>query len=379
MKEFNPVAVEEKWRKIWEDGNRWEVPMQNPKKPYYNLMMFPYPSAEGLHIGNVYAFTASDIHGRFRRAQGYDVFEPMGFDAFGIHSENFALKKNIHPKKLVSQSIKHFRDDQLKKMGALFQWDHEVDTTDPLYYKWTQWLFLQLYKNGLAYRAKANVDFCPHCKTVLADEQVIGGKCERCESEVIQKELLQWFLKITDYAEKLLKNLEKIDWSPEVKTIQKNWIGKTDGAVIKFSIFVPSGHLPQGDNQFSIEVFTTRPDTLFGATYLVLSPEYEEIFNFKFPISNREEVDKYIKKSKAKSQEERMVAGKEKTGVELKGVRAVNPATKEEIPIFIADYVLASYGTGALMAVPAHDERDYEFAQKYALTLKEGGGTFPGY
>jgi len=271
MTHYNPIKIEEKWRKIWGEENAWKADIKNAKKPYYNLMMFPYPSAEGLHIGNVYAFTGSDIHGRYMRMKGFDVFEPMGFDAFGIHSENFAIKQGVHPKDQTGKNVAHFRE-QLKNMGAMFDWEHEVDTSSPNYYKWTQWLFLQLYKAGLAYRAKAPVDWCPSCKTVLADEQVIGGKCERCGTEVVQKELEQWFLKITKYAEKLLGNLDVIDWSEVIKKAQINWIGRSIGADLRFKIYAKgplrrssseaSGSASGGkDLGIDIEVFTTRPDT----------------------------------------------------------------------------------------------------------------------
>jgi leucyl-tRNA synthetase len=359
MEQYIPQKIEKKWRGIWERKKLWKVDVKKAKKPYYNLMMFPYPSAEGLHVGNVYAFTGSDIHGRFQRMQGFDVFEPMGFDSFGIHSENFAIKKGVHPKVQTEKNIKHFTE-QLKQLGALFAWDHAVTTSEPKYYKWTQWLFLQLYKAGLAYRAKAPVDWCPSCKTVLADEQVIAGKCERCSSEVLQKETEQWFFKITKYADRLLKNLETINWSERTKIAQRNWIGKSEGALLQF---------PISNSQFSIEVFTTRPDTLFGATYMVLAPEHKLVDELKSQIANWEEVRAYREAARKKSELERTELSKEKTGVELKGVKAVNPASKEEIPVFIADYVLASYGTGAIMAVPAHDERDFEFAKKYGLAI----------
>jgi len=361
MKEYQPQKIEKKWRRFWEKEKTFQVDLKKARRPYYNLMMFPYPSAEGLHVGNVYAFTGADIHGRFKRMQGYDVFEPMGFDAFGIHSENFAIKKGIHPRILIKRNINHFRQ-QLKNLGCLFDWRYEIDTTQPSYYKWTQWLFLQLFKAGLASRKKAPVDWCPSCKTVLADEQVIGGRCERCDSQVIQKETEQWFFKITQYAERLLKNLEKIDWSERTKITQRNWIGKSAGALIKF---------PISNYQFPIEVFTTRPDTLFGCTYLVLSPEHPLLEDLKPKIKNWPEVENYQNEAKKKTELERTALTKEKTGVQLVGLTAVNPANQKEIPIFIADYVLASYGTGAIMAVPAHDQRDFDFAQKYHLPIIE--------
>ena len=360
MKQYNHQAIEKKWQKFWEADKTWNVDLKRARKPYYNLMMFPYPSAEGLHVGNVYAFTGSDIHGRFRRMQGYDVFEPMGFDSFGIHSENFAIKKGTHPKAQTAKNIKNFTK-QLKSLGALFAWDNKIITSDPEYYKWTQWLFLQLYAMGLAYKAKAPVDWCPSCKTVLADEQVINGKCERCDSEVIQKELEQWFFKITKYADKLLKNLDTIDWSERTKIAQRNWIGKSEGALLRF---------PVANSKFHVEVFTTRPDTLFGATYVVLAPEHELVEQLQNTITNWQEVEKYRKETAKKNELERTELVKEKTGVQLKGVKVINPANKQEIPVWIADYVLASYGTGAIMAVPAHDERDFEFAKKFTLPIK---------
>jgi len=389
---YNPQKIERKWRKLWEEEGAFRIDLSRVKKPYYNLMMFPYPSAEGLHVGNVYAFTGSDIHGRFRRMQGYNVFEPMGFDAFGIHSENFAIKKGIHPKILIKNNVNHFRK-QLKNLGCLFDWRHEVDTTQPNYYKWTQWLFLQFFKAGLAFRKKAPVDWCPSCKTVLADEQVISGKCERCDAQVIQKETEQWFLKITKYAEKLLKNLGNpsasatparmtrvsmsggpkalqagIDWSPTTKAIQKNWIGKSEGWEIKFQIANWNKFVPE-DSKLQIEVFTTRIDTLFGATYLVVAPENSIIEDLKPSISNIKYVEQYIQESRAKTEIERISEVREKTGIEIKGIKAVNPANGREIPVFVADYVLIHYWTGAIMGVPAHDKRDFDFAKKYNLSI----------
>ena len=410
---YNSQKIEKKWQRVWKKTGIYQADLRRAKKPYYNLMMFPYPSAEGLHVGNVYAFTGSDIRGRFRRMQGYNVFEPIGFDAFGIHSENFAIQKGIHPKILIKKNIAHFRQ-QLKNLGCIFDWKRVVDTTNSNYYKWTQWLFLQLFKAGLAYRKKAPVDWCPSCKTVLADEQVIQGKCERCDSEVIQKDTEQWFLKITDYAEKLLKNLDWIDWSEKTKFTQKNWIGKSEGTEIKFPItellrsksegekegevlFDSDSQLPsiiakvekKESSSTSIDVFTTRPDTLFGCTYLVLAPEHPIINNLKYqtelpagsegeeenkfssPISNLKFVEKYIEDSKKKTERERVSEVKEKTGVELKGIRAINPANNREISVWVADYVLYHYGTGAIMAVPAHDQRDLDFAEKYNLPVIE--------
>ncbi|MCP6720174.1 MAG: class I tRNA ligase family protein [Patescibacteria group bacterium] len=364
--------IERRWQKFWREKKVYEpLNMTRGKpnlklstsrqKPFYNLMMFPYPSAEGLHVGNMYAFTGGDVYGRFKRMQGFNVFEPMGLDGFGIHSENYALKIGVHPMKQAEISEKRFYK-QLEMIGNGFAWDERLETYDPKYYRWTQWIFVQLFKHGLAYRKKAPVNWCPSCKTVLADEQVITGRCERCSHLVIKKELEQWFFKITKYADKLLKNLDKIDWSERVKIAQRNWIGRSEGAEIEFRI---------KNHESSIKVFTTRPDTLFGATYMVLAPEHELIENLESSINNLEEVKKYVKKAGSESDEERIAEDREKSGVELKGVKAVNPATKEEIPIWVADYVLGHVGTGAIMAVPAHDERDLEFAIKYDLPVRQ--------
>jgi len=369
--------IEKKWTKKWLDTKIYEPDLDKAKKPFYNLMMFPYPSAEGLHIGNMYAFTGSDIYGRFQRMQGYDVFEPIGLDGFGIHSENYAIKIGTHPIEQSKISEKNFYR-QLQEIGNGFSWDERLETYDPNYYKWTQWIFIQMYKNGLVERKKASLNWCPSCKTVLADEQVISGECERCGTTVTKKDLEQWFFKITKYTEKLLKNLEKIDWSENVKIAQKNWIGKSEGALLRFDVRVvrnvgneQARQVKQSDNSNSITVFTTRPDTIYGATYMVLSPEHELVEKFKDRIENFEEVEKYVKKAKSKTENERIIEGKVKTGVELKGIKAINPATKEEIPVWVADYVLASYGTGAIMAVPAYDERDEEFAKKFNLKIVE--------
>ncbi len=358
---YDHKRVESKWQKQWLKERVYEPDFSGAKAPFYNLMMFPYPSAEGLHVGNMYAFTGSDIYGRFKRMQGHDVFEPIGLDGFGIHSENYALKVGTHPADQAKTSEKRFYD-QLASIGNGFAWDERLETYDPEYYRWTQWIFVQMWKHGLAYRKKQAVNWCPSCKTVLADEQVENGKCERCNSVVEKRDLEQWFLKITHYADKLLKNIEKLDWSEKVKIAQKNWIGKSEGAEITFKIV---------DSEFEIKVFTTRPDTLFGATYLVLAPEHELIRELEVNIKNQKEVADYVAKSIAKPIEERLIEGKDKTGVELKGVKAINPVNGEEIPIWVADYVLGSYGTGAIMAVPAHDERDFEFAKKFDLLIRQ--------
>lgn len=372
MEKYNPQKIESKWRKYWEARKLYQVDLKNAKKPFYNLMMFPYPSAEGLHVGNVYAFTGSDIYGRFKMMQGYDVFEPMGFDAFGIHSENYAIAKGIPPQELIPRNIHHFKEDQLKKIGAMFDWSCEVNTTDPKYYKWTQWVFIQLYKNGLAYRKKSSVNWCPSCKTVLADEQVINGRCERCGTEVVKKKTEQWFFKITKYANRLLQNLDWIDWSEITKEAQRRWIGRSEGALIKFKVKSQKSKVKnKGDKEpeVDIEVFTTRPDTLFGATYMVLAPEHPLVKKIT-PKERKKDVDKYIEDSKNKTEIERTSKEKEKTG-RFTGSYAINPANGREIPIWISDYVLMSYGTGAIMAVPAHDKRDWEFAKKFGLQIIE--------
>jgi leucyl-tRNA synthetase len=548
--------IERKWQKFWRKKRLYEPDLKNAKKPFYNLMMFPYPSAEGLHVGNMYAFTGSDIYGRFKRMQGYDVFEPIGLDGFGIHSENYALKINAHPMEQAKVSEKRFYK-QLESIGNGFAWEEKLETYDPEYYKWTQWIFIQMFKHGLAYRKKAPVNWCPSCKTVLADEQVVRKSkiknqksktaevavsvCERCETPVVKKDLEQWFFRITDYAERLLQNLERLDWSEKVKIAQKNWIGKSEGAELEFEVrtrekpnfvllhgyrgspernFFPwlkkelsrRGYkvqaplLPHSDKAKAneknalevlrrkvkfdkntillghslgtvvamkavqelkhpirrlvlaggfikpkfkdhprpfektftwkfdfakikrnapdihilhdlndkiiplscardlsaalgvepvlfeaqkmhicgrqepavlencldlIRVFTTRPDTLFGATYMVLAPEHPLVSRVKRQVSNWKIVEAYVRKAQAKSEAERIAEGREKTGVELKGIKAVNPATGKEIPVWVADYVLAGYGTGAIMAVPAHDERDFEFAKRYKLPIVE--------
>ncbi|QQG44956.1 MAG: leucine--tRNA ligase [Candidatus Sungiibacteriota bacterium] len=361
---YDPKTIEKKWQARWLKEKTYEPDLRRAKKPFYNLMMFPYPSAEGLHVGNMYAFVGADIYGRFKRMQGYDVFEPIGLDGFGIHSENYALKIKKHPADQAKVSEKNFYR-QLETVGNGFAWQEKLETYDPDYYRWTQWIFIQMYKHGLAYRKKAQVNWCPSCLTVLADEQVLAGECERCETEVIKKELEQWFFKITDYAERLLKNLDTLDWSERIKIAQRNWIGKSEGALLRFNVRCQMSDVRCP----SVEVFTTRPDTLFGATYIVLGPEHQLISKIRNQISNIKEVEGYITGAKTKTDEERIAEGKEKNGVELKGIKATNPANGEEIPIWVADYVLGNVGTGAIMAVPAHDERDMEFAKKFNLPV----------
>jgi len=357
---YDHRAVEKKWRGRWEERGSHRVDLDRAKRPFYNLMMFPYPSAEGLHVGNVYAFTGSDIYGRFMKLRGYDVFEPIGFDAFGMHSENFALKKGIHPAELVPRNISHFSDNQLKLIGNMYDWTRQVDTTDKNYYKWTQWIFVQLFKHGLAYREEASVNWCTSCKTVLASEQVISGECERCSSAVVQKKMLQWFFRITSFAGRLHENLRTIDWSEITKSAQRNWIGKSVGAEIDFPV--------EGLDE-SIRVFTTRPDTVFGATYMVLAPEHPLVERIT-TVDRKDAVKAYVAASASKSELERIDDAEKKTG-EFTGGQAINPATGGRIPIWVADYVLIGYGTGAIMAVPAHDTRDFAFAKEFGLPIVE--------
>ncbi|HET7251330.1 MAG TPA: leucine--tRNA ligase [Gemmatimonadales bacterium] len=355
---YDPAAIEAAWQARWAERRTNEPDLDRPARPFYNLMMVPYPSAEGLHVGNMFAFTGADIHGRFQRLMGNTVFEPIGYDAFGIHSENYALSKGINPAKLIPENIATFRR-QLHRMGGMFDWRHELSTTDPGYYRWTQWLFLQLFKAGLAYRKRAAVNWCPRDKTVLANEQVINGHCERCGTAVEQRSLDQWFFRITDYAGRLLDNLDRLDWSESTVALQRNWIGRSEGAELAFR--TPAGQ--------EITVFTTRPDTVFGATYLVLAPEHP-LVDALTAAEQRTAVRAYQREVQGRDVVSRRVGEKKKTGVFL-GSYAKNPATDEAIPIWIADYVLMEYGTGAIMAVPAHDTRDHEFATQFKLPIRE--------
>ncbi|MBL8977580.1 MAG: leucine--tRNA ligase [Gemmatimonadetes bacterium] len=359
---YRPDEVEAKWRARWAERGTNQPDLDRPRRPFYNLMMFPYPSAEGLHVGNMFAFTGSDVYGRFKRLQGYDVFEPIGFDAFGIHSENYAIKVGLHPAQLIPKNIANFTR-QLERIGGMFDWRHALSTTDPEYYKWTQWLFLQLFKAGKAYKKKAAVNWCPNCKTVLANEQVEHGLCERCGTPVEQRFLEQWFFRITEYADRLLRNLDTIDWSETTRTAQRNWLGKSEGAEISFE--VPSDRRTGGPA--SITVFTTRPDTIFGATFMVLAPEHPLVATLTTP-DRKAVVEAYVKAAAAKDLVARKVGEKDKTGVFI-GAYATNPATGKPVPVWIADYVLMEYGTGAIMAVPAHDERDFAFATQFGLGI----------
>lgn len=357
---YDPPTVERHWQAEWTRTGIYQTDIAHAEKPFYNLMMFPYPSAEGLHVGNMYAFTGADIYGRFMAMRGQDVFEPMGFDAFGIHSENFAIQRGVHPRLLTAENVERFRETQLKRSGNRFDWSHEVNTTEPGFYRWTQWIFLQLFKAGLAVRRKAPVNWCPKDHTVLADEQVIDGRCERCGTLVEQRDLEQWFLRITAFAERLLANLDHLDWSENVKTAQRAWIGRSVG--LQFAMAV------DGHPDISIDVFTTRPDTVFGVTYVVLAPEHALVERLTTP-EQQPAVAAYRAHTRTRSELERQQSAREKTGV-FTGAYAVNPANDERIPIWIADYVLASYGTGAIMAVPAHDARDWEFANAFGLPIR---------
>src|SRR3989344_5522085 len=379
--DYNPGQIEPYWQKAWQESAVYEPDLLVVKQPFYNLMMFPYPSAEGLHVGNMYAFCGSDIYGRFKRMQGYDVFEPIGLDGFGIHSENFALKIGQHPKNVIRRTEANFYR-QLHAIGNAFDWSHRLETYDSNYYKWTQWIFIQLFKNGLAYRAKASVNWCPSCKTVLADEQVINKSkvksqkskvgtrvlpgdrqvCERCQSPVEKIELSQWFFKTTAYAQRLLDGLNKIDWSEKVKIAQRNWLGRSDGVLLKFSSDI--------ERDSFIEVFTTRPDTIYGATFLALAPEHPSLplIIDKSKGLLRQRIREYVDYSKNKSFEERRI--KSKTGIKT-NFHGVNPLSGEKVSIYIADYVLPSYGTGAIMGVPAHDQRDFEFAKEHGIEIIE--------
>ena len=357
--DYNFAEIEKKWQVRWEESKLYQTDFNKSEKKLYCLVMFIYPSGDRMHIGHWYNYAPTDSWARFKRMQGYNVFEPIGYDAFGLPAENYAIKKGIHPAVSTAQNVKLIRE-QLKAMGAMYDWDCEINTSEPEYYQWTQWLFLQLYKKGLAYRKKASANWCPSCKTVLANEQVIDGRCERCDSDVFTQDREQWFFKITDYAERLLEGHGRIQWPEKTLSMQKNWIGKSVGARISFPV--------QGRSE-AIEVFTTRPDTLWGVTYMVLAPEHPLVATLTRS-EQREAVDSYVNQARRQKEIDRMSTEKEKTGVFL-GSYCVNPVNQEPIPIWIADYVLVTYGTGAVMAVPAHDQRDFEFAVKYQLPIRE--------
>jgi leucyl-tRNA synthetase len=361
--QYDFAIFEPKWRDRWEASGVYQADLRHAPKPYYNLMMFPYPSAEGLHVGNMYPYTGSAIHGRWMSMRGYDVFEPMGFDAFGIHSENFAIKRGVHPTVLTARNVTHFRENQLKRIGNRFDWSHEVDTTDPRYYRWTQWIFIQLFKAGLAVRKSAAVNWCPNDKTVLADEQVINGYCERCGALVERRELEQWFLKITDYADRLLENLKTLDWSERVKTAQRNWIGRSEG--LQFALAVAGA---PGDPSQSIEVYTTRPDTIYGVTFVAISPEHPLAAAISDD-AHAAAVAAYAGEAARQRSGDFAEEARPDTGV-FTGRYAIHPLTGERVPIWVASYVLMDYGTGAIMGVPAHDSRDMSFAQAMGLPIR---------
>ncbi len=362
MKEYyNHHEVEPKWQKIWDDEKAFATSTDYSKPKYYALVEFPYPSGQGLHVGHPRPYTALDIVARKRRMQGYNVLYPMGWDAFGLPTENYAIKNHIHPKIVTKNNVERFKN-QLHSLGYSFDWDREINTTDPGYYHWTQWIFLKLFNAGLAYKTEMPINWCTSCKVGLANEEVVNGVCERCGSEVVRKVKSQWMLKITEYAEKLIEGLDSVDYVERIATQQKNWIGKSTGAEVKFAL---------AGKEDTLTVYTTRCDTLFGATYMVMSPEHPYIDKYKDSIENWDEVVKYREEAAKKSDFERAELAKDKTGVELKGLSAINPVTDKEIPIWISDYVLMSYGTGAIMAVPAHDERDWDFAKKFNLPIIE--------
>lgn len=358
---YNFKEVERKWQEKWYREGTFNAKDDYTMKKWYGLIEFPYPSGQGLHVGHPRSYTALDIIARKKRMEGYNVLYPIGFDAFGLPAENYAIKNHVHPKITTENNINHFRE-QLKALGFSFDWSREVDTTDPNYYKWTQWIFIQLYKKGLAYKATMPINFCTGCKVGLANEEVVNGVCERCGSPVVQKEKSQWMLGITKYAQRLIDDLDDIDFLEKIKTQQRNWIGRSEGAEVNFKLTV-------GDD--SLLIYTTRPDTIFGATYMVVAPEHNLIEKYADKITNLEEVKAYQEKAALKSDFERSEMNKDKTGVEIKGIKAINPLTKEEIPIWVSDYVLITYGTGAIMAVPAHDDRDFEFATKFNLPIKQ--------
>ena len=363
---YNFREIEGKWQEKWYREGTFNAKQDfSNKKKWYGLIEFPYPSGQGLHVGHPRSYTALDIIARKKRMEGYNVLYPIGFDAFGLPAENYAIKNHVHPKITTENNINHFRD-QLKALGFSFDWSREINTTDPDYYKWTQWIFIQLYKKGLAYKATMPINFCTGCKVGLANEEVVNGVCERCGSPVVQKEKSQWMLKITEYAQRLIDDLGDLDFLDKIKAQQTNWIGRSEGAEVNFKLAANGEALDS-----TLLVYTTRPDTIFGATYMVVAPEHDLIKKYADKITNLDEVTAYKEKAALKSDFERAELNKEKTGVEIKGIKAINPLTNEAIPVWISDYVLITYGTGAIMAVPAHDERDFEFATKMGLEIKQ--------
>ena len=358
-KEYNPNAIEKKWQKIWDEDKTFHSEIDSDKEKYYALVEFPYPSGQGLHVGHPRPYTALDVVARKRRLEGYNVLYPMGFDAFGLPTENYAIKNKIHPAKVTEDNIKNFKN-QLKSIGFSFDWEREINTTDSDYYKWSQWIFIQLFKHGLAYKNEISVNWCPSCQVGLANEEVVDGKCERCGSEVVHKMKNQWMLKITEYADRLIDDLDEVDYEDRIKAQQINWIGRSKGANVDFTI---------KDTDHKLTVYTTRPDTIFGVTYMVISPEHPILDQYKDKINNFDEVISYQEEARKKSDFERAELNKDKTGVMLDGISAINPLSGKEIPIWVSDYVLMTYGTGAIMAVPAHDSRDYEFAKTFDMPI----------
>ena len=358
---YNHKVVEKKWQKVWDDEKAFAATNDYSKPKYYALVEFPYPSGQGLHVGHPRPYTALDIVARKRRMQGYNVLYPMGWDAFGLPTENYAIKNKIHPKIVTENNVKHFKD-QLHSLGYSFDWDREINTTDPKYYKWTQWIFLKLFKAGLAYKKEMPINWCTSCKVGLANEEVVNGVCERCGAPVVRKVKSEWMLKITDYADKLIEGLNDVDYIERVKVSQKNWIGRSTGAEVDFQI---------KDTEDKLRIYTTRCDTLFGVTYMVVSPEHPYLDKYKDQIKNWEEIVAYREQASRKSDFERAELAKDKTGVAIDGLTAINPVNGKEVPIWVSDYVLMSYGTGAIMAVPAHDERDWEFAKKFHLPISQ--------
>ena len=363
---YNFREIEGKWQEKWYREGTFNAKQDfSNKKKWYGLIEFPYPSGQGLHVGHPRSYTALDIIARKKRMEGYNVLYPIGFDAFGLPAENYAIKNHVHPKITTENNINHFRE-QLQALGFSFDWSREINTTDPSYYKWTQWIFIQLYKKGLAYKATMPINFCTGCKVGLANEEVVNGVCERCGSPVVQKEKSQWMLKITEYAQRLIDDLGDLNFLDKIKAQQTNWIGRSEGAEVNFKLAANGETLDS-----TLLVYTTRPDTIFGATYMVVAPEHDLIKKYADKITNLDEVNAYKEKAALKSDFERAESNKEKTGVEIKGIKAINPLTNEEIPVWISDYVLITYGTGAIMAVPAHDDRDFEFATKMGLEIKQ--------
>ena len=353
--------IESKWQKIWEDNHAFSASDDYSKKKFYALVEFPYPSGAGMHVGHIKAYSGLEVISRKRRMEGYNVLFPIGYDAFGLPTENYAIKTNTHPRVVTDKNIETFRN-QMKKVGFSFDWDRQIDTTDEDYYKWTQWIFLKMFEHGLAFKDKTYVNYCPSCRVVLSNEDSQGGKCDICHSDVIQKEKDVWYLRITEYADRLLEGLKEVDYLPNIKLQQENWIGKSTGAYVKFAI---------KENNEELKVYTTRPDTLYGVTFMVIAPEHPLIDKYKDSIKNMDEIEKYRDFAKKKTEFERTQLVKDKTGVKIDGFTGINPVNNEEIPIYISDYVMMNYGTGAIMAVPAHDDRDYEFAKKFNIPIIE--------